>query len=64
MRTVPVTVKLVNHGPARAFIVIVYARDVHQVIEPELLFGKDADLSDALGVIEYQGDFSAKLDRD
>ena len=55
--------QMINHRPARVVAVIVHAADIHQVVKTQLIFGEFADLGDAPGVAEVEGDFAAKFRR-
>ena len=55
--------QMINDRPARVFAVIVQAADIHEVIEPQFLFGESAHFGDVFRVGEFDRDFTMKLGR-
>lgn len=56
-------VEVIHDRPTRVVAIVVNARNVHEIIEPQFLLRERADFHDAFGLGEAQGDFAAKLRR-
>ena len=60
---VAITIKVIHEREARVVAVVIHARDVHEVVKPQLPLGHGANLRHPLGVGDLQRDFAPELDR-